>query len=176
MFGWFRSKKNGAAAARLYGTIIDQARDPVFYRDMGVADSLDGRFDMLSLHAMLVMRRLKGEAEQTAALSQALFDHMFADMDATLREIGVGDLSVGKKVKQMGEAFLGRVEAYESALNAEDGDLAGALSRNVYRDTVPAPEHLSRLADYTRRMDAHLAGIPVTALLAGGKELADCKP
>lgn len=146
----------------LYVTIVEQSRRPEFYASFGVPDTVDGRFDLIIVHAFLVMRRL-GHVEGTAAeeakaLSQAVFDLMFADMDHNLREMGVGDMKIGKRVHQMAEAFYGRVSAYEMAL-AEGGDaMAEALSRNILRK--PFPEVLERaraLADYVDRQDAALA-------------------
>src|SRR4051812_22915736 len=80
----------------IYGMIVAQAREPVFYRTLGVPDTVEGRFDMVLLHLWLVLRRLR-ESEGGVALSQALFDHFCADMDANLRELGVGDLTVPKR-------------------------------------------------------------------------------
>ncbi|WP_374466727.1 ubiquinol-cytochrome C chaperone family protein, partial [Ferrovibrio sp.] len=91
----------------LYRAIVAQSRQAGFYREHGVPDSLDGRFDMIVLHSFLVMRRLRRIGAAAEPLSQQLFDLMFADMDSNLREIGVGDLSVGKKVKAMAQAFYG---------------------------------------------------------------------
>ena len=168
MFGWLkRENPHAQAVARLYDQIVEQSRRPEFYRDLGVADSLDGRFDMLSLHVMLVMKRLKDESPEAGEFSQTLFDHMFVDMDRSLREIGVSDLSVGKRVKQMGEAFLGRVAAYDAALRVEGADLEDALSRNVYRENAPAPETVARLAGYVRAVDKTLQDQALTGLMRG---------
>ena len=100
-----------------------------------VPDSLDGRFDMLCLHVALVMRKLKASSDKrSASFSQNLFDIFFADMDLTLREMGVGDLGVAKRVRQMSEAYMGRLTAYSEYLDADDKDgLAQALARNIGR-------------------------------------------
>lgn len=176
MFGWLRRRGQNQAVGRLYELIVAQSRRPEFYRDLGVADTLDGRFDMLALHAMLVMRRLKGEPERSGQVGQDLFDHMFYDMDRSLREIGVGDLSVGKRVKQMGSAFLGRIAAYEDGLSSQDGALEDALLRNVYRDEAPEGDRLSRLARYMRAADAKLLATPLEPVLAGEKAFEDLIP
>ena len=127
-----QGRRQRDAAHRLYMAVVTRARDPLFYRELGVPDSLDGRFEMIALHAFLVMRRLKREGRAGAALSQALHDIMFADMDQSLRELGVGDLSVGRKVKAMARGLYGRIAAYEAGL-AEGGDrLVAAIRRNVY--------------------------------------------
>lgn len=167
MFGWLRRRAEDEAVARIYERIVAQSRRPEFYRDLGVADSLDGRFDMLALHAMLVLRRFKAEAEQTKVVGQALFDHMFHDMDRSLREIGVSDISVGKRVKQMSSAFLGRIAAYEEGLDGTEDQLEAALIRNVYRDQAPEDGAAGRLETYMRRAAATLREIPLERFLEG---------
>ena len=176
MFAWLRRGPDYEAVARVYELIVTQSRRPEFYRDLAVADSLDGRFDMLSLHAMLVLRRLKQEPARTRRFSQGLFDHMFKDMDMSLREIGVGDLSVGKRVKQMSSAFLGRIVAYEKGLSEGNEALVDALTRNVYREQAPEVAVLQRLADYVLRVDERLTTVPLAAILAGKKAFEDSVP
>jgi cytochrome b pre-mRNA-processing protein 3 len=163
LFG--RSRDQDAASA-LYGTLVARAREPVFYAALGVPDSLDGRFDMIALHAFLVMHRLKREPG-AGDLAQALFDYMFGDMDRSLREMGVGDLGVGKRVKEMVAAFYGRVAAYQEALDADGAGLTEALARNLYRGAAPSPEALAEMAAYTRAQAAALAAQPMAALAAG---------
>src|SRR6202048_744644 len=99
----------------IYGMIVTQAREPLFYRDLGVPDTVNGRFDLLLLHLWMVLRRLKG-TEGGTELAQALFDRFCEDMDANLREMGVGDLAVPKRMQAFGEAFYGRAAAYDLAL------------------------------------------------------------
>lgn len=103
-----------------------------FYRDCGVPDTVDGRFDLIVLHTYIVLDRLRAEGEAGRKLSQQLFDTLFDDMDRSLREMGVGDLSVGKHVKRMASGFYGRMKAYDEARAAGDEALAEALRRNVY--------------------------------------------
>ncbi len=154
--------------ANLYLALVGQARREGFYRNCGVPDSVDGRFDMIALHAFLVLRRLNMEGERVAAFSQALFDYMFADMDVSLREMGVGDLSVSKKVKHMARSFYGRVVAYEHGLAAaDDAVLTEALRRNLYGTVEATPQHLARMAAYVRREAVALADRPVEELLSG---------
>src|SRR5450631_884634 len=114
----------------IYGMIVTQAREPLFYRDLGVPDTVNGRFDLLVLHLWMVLHRLKS-MEGAADLSQALFDHFCDDMDANLREMGVGDLTVPKRMRAFGEAFYGRTAAYDLALSAGKEPLAQALCRNI---------------------------------------------
>ena len=148
---WFRPSAIDADAHRLYGRLVEQARAPAFYGVCGVPDSLDGRYEMVALHVFLALRRLKREGAATGARAQALFDAMFADMDRSLREIGVGDLSVGKRVKEMARGLYGRVVAYEAGLDGPDDGLEEALRRNVYGTVgAPAAPDLGALARYVR--------------------------
>src|SRR5579872_7198404 len=103
----------------IYGMIVTQTREPVFYRELGVADTVNGRFDLLLLHLWMILRRFRS-AEGAANISQALFDRFCEDMDANLREMGVGDLTVPKRMQAFGEAFYGRNAAYDVALVAGD--------------------------------------------------------
>ena len=114
----------------IYGMIVTQAREPLFYRDLGVPDTVNGRFDLVVLHLWMVLRRLQPMADGKH-LSQALFDHFCDDMDANLREMGVGDLTVPKRMQAFGEAFYGRAAAYDLALSAGREPLAQALCRNI---------------------------------------------
>lgn len=165
--GLFKRDPSVAPARALYAQVVEQARLPGFYRDLGVPDTLDGRFDMIVLHAFLVLHRLKAEGQAQGPVGQALFDLMFADMDASLRELGVGDLSVGKKIKQMATGFYGRVAAYEEGLASGEDALARALRRNLYGTTAPDPAHVATMAAYVRRQAAALAGQAVVALAGG---------
>lgn len=145
------------SAAKLYASLVAQARSPKFYAEWGVTDDVDGRFDVITLHAFLVMRRLKLIAPNGQALSQALFNFMFADMDRALREMGVGDLSVGKHVKKMAQAFFGRLAAYEAGLASADAEkLDHALVRNLYRGRLVEPRYSSAMATYLRIQDEFL--------------------
>ncbi|MGE0713868.1 MAG: ubiquinol-cytochrome C chaperone family protein [Alphaproteobacteria bacterium] len=156
--GLFRRRDGDEkAAADLYLKVVEQARVPVFYERLAVPDTLDGRFELVALHAFLVLHRLAEGGERTRALGQALFDLMFADMDRNLREMGAGDLGVGKRVQQMAEAFYGRLAAYRTAMAEGDAALEAALRRNLY-GTVPADELPTRtLADYVRAVARALA-------------------
>lgn len=171
MFGrLIRLSRDGAQqrlVARLYVELVEQARRPAFYEACGVPDTVWGRFDMVVLHAFLVFRRLAREGTRHAAFSQALFDHMFADIDQNLRELGVGDLGVGKKVAHMAESFYGRAAVYEAGLAGESA-LEPALRRNLYAGTDPGEEQLAMMAGYLRREAAALDALPADALLAGG--------
>lgn len=138
----------------IYGMIVAQAREPAFYAELGVRDTVNGRFDMLILHLWLVLRRLR-TVNGTATLSQALFDHFCADMDGNLREMGVGDLTVPKRMQAFGEAFYGRSAAYDLAFAGSDEDLANALSKNVFNGE--AMDSARTLAVYVRKATDVLA-------------------
>jgi len=167
IFGLFRSRDDQRQTLALYGAIVAQARQPAFYSELGVPDTLEGRFEMLILHAFLYMHRLKDEDETTRAVAQKVFDAMFADMDRSLREIGIGDLSVPKKIKKMAEAFYGRAAAYDSALAEGREALAAAVRRNVYPDEGAA-SHADALADYIINAVEVLAGQPRGELTGRG--------
>jgi cytochrome b pre-mRNA-processing protein 3 len=170
LFGLFRRKPHQRQGFELYGAAVHAARQPCFFSELGVPDTLDGRFDLVGLYVALLIRRLHRDADpRGAALAQAVFDAMFADMDTNLREMGVGDMSIARRVKNMWEAFHGRAQAYEAPLAAGDRHaLADALARNVWRGTLaadgPAPW---RLAETAFAAEAALAAQPLDALLAG---------
>jgi cytochrome b pre-mRNA-processing protein 3 len=147
----------------IYGMIVTQAREPLFYRDLAVPDTVNGRFDLLVLHLWLVLRRLRG-TEGAAGLSQALFDRFCNDMDDNLREMGVGDLTVPKRMQAFGEAFYGRTAAYDMALEAGEEPLAQALCKNILNNE--GIENARRLALYAKATIAVLAGQDEPALLA----------
>ena len=148
----------------IYGMIVTQAREPLFYRDLGVPDTVNGRFDMLVLHLWMVLRRAK-PIEGGTELSQALFDRFCDDMDANLREMGVGDLTVPKRMQAFGEAFYGRAAAYDVALAAGREPLAQALCKNILNGE--AIEQARRLACYAEAAIADLAGVDEAALRGG---------
>ena len=146
----------------IYGMIVTQAREPLFYRDLGVPDTVNGRFDLLVLHLWIVLRRFK-LAEGGASLSQALFDRFCDDMDANLREMGVGDLTVPKRMQAFGEAFYGRAAAYDLALAAGREPLAQALCKNILNGEGIG--NARRLAVYAETAIAGLAGLDEVTLL-----------
>lgn len=164
----FGQDKADRAASDLYLALVAQARRPEFYGGNGVPDTLDARFELIVLHAYMVMRRLKSMGEDGGRIAQALFDHMFADMDRNLREIGVGDLSVGKQVKRMAKRFYGSVHAYDRGLDADDARvLEAALERNVCGRQEPPTPTASALSGYLRRELEDLAEVGDRELLAG---------
>jgi cytochrome b pre-mRNA-processing protein 3 len=168
LLGLRRRDRHERAGFRLYGAAVAAARVPALYAALGVPDTLDGRFEMVGLHAFLLIDRLRREPSPGPELAQSVFDAMFSDMDVTLREMGVGDLTVGKRVREMWEAFHGRAAAYEAALTEADDDaLAAALARNVWRSDTPPPGAPVALARAVRAQQAGLAEQRLTAFAAG---------
>lgn len=163
---WQRSE-----VAALYGAAAAQARLPAFFTQGGVPDSLDGRFDLLTLHLVLVLRRLDGQGRPAMARRQQLFDLFAADMDRNLREMGVGDTGISRRVKTMGQAFYGRLQAYDQALRApadkRRAALMTALDKNLYGTVPTAPVALAAMARYMLAATDDLQQQPVSALLAG---------
>jgi cytochrome b pre-mRNA-processing protein 3 len=163
----FRRTPRADTIAVLYGAIVAQARDPAFYRNYGVPDTSNGRLEMIVLHTVLVLSRLEAEGGAVRPLGQGLFDYFCGDVDANLREMGVGDMAVPRKMKAVGEAFYGRKRAYDAALaNPEPAELVAALARNVELGT-DEPGAAERLAAYVREVAGKLAGIDDATLLRG---------
>jgi len=167
LFNFFSPKDFSENAQKIYAAVVSHARHPNFYLDFGVPDTPDGRFDMILVHAFLVLRRLKRDVDKTAELSQEVFDLMFADVDQSLREMGIGDMGVGKRVRAMAEGFYGRVEAYEKGLANDGKVLAEALERNLYRKTSPTPTQTAAIADYIRDQARRLDSVDIDSLTAG---------
>lgn len=143
----FRPKPVEREALELYAKAVDQARQPVFYSDLGVMDRIDARFEIYTLHVLLLYVRLRHENDRGATLAQKLFDHYVSALDNVLRELGVGDVGVGKKMRKLGEALYGRMASYEKALSEGDRDaLIVSIARNVYE--ADDNEHAANLADY----------------------------
>jgi len=162
---WFQSKKNRWAVDKLYQSIQAQALRPDFYSEGGARDNFSGRFEMTCLHGTLVFRRLRRAGGAGKALAQDVFDALFDGFDEALRDIGTGDLSVGKKIRKMGEAFYGRSKAYEEALAQEDGDkeLGLALRRNL----GVSDAEFARFVRYVRTVEDTLARHTDEQLLSG---------
>lgn len=155
------------AADIAFRRVVEQARQPIFFSEYGVPDTLDGRFELICLHAFLYFHRLKAERPQASSFCQSLFNRMFADFDRSLREMGVGDLSVGKHVKRMARAFYGRILSYEAGLTADHATLAAALARNLFGTVGGAPHAAGAMEVYVRHAAKALHSQPAADLLAG---------
>jgi len=162
------------AARSSYRITVEQARQPEIYREWKVPDSATGRFDVIALHGFLLLHRFRGEAD-AEKFAEAYCGAIFDDMDRNLREMGVGDLSVGKQVRKLAEGFYGRAAAYEAGLKAGNGELHAVLKRNLYAEAGPDGEILSKVADYVRRNVAGLAEQDIGELIAGHVVFAPLK-
>jgi cytochrome b pre-mRNA-processing protein 3 len=167
MFSFFKADPVQHAAELAYRRVVEQARQPRFFTDGGMPDTVDGRFELICLHAFLYLHRLKREHPGSADMGQRFFDVMFLDFDRALREMGTGDLSVGREVRRMAEAFYGRIAAYEQGLAGDDAMLQPALARNLFGTVTPSAAQLAAVADYVRREAAGLDRQDAAALLAG---------
>ncbi len=158
-------RRREQAASDLYIAAVGQARQPVYYTRFGVPDTLEGRYDMIILHVWMVMRRLTQVGGEPVA--QAMVELMFADMDRNLREMGVTDLRVGKRVLNMAEAFYGRAGAYDKALAEGDAAIAAALERNVYQSGESGAGDPAGLTAQMRQQLTHLDSLDGAALCEG---------
>jgi cytochrome b pre-mRNA-processing protein 3 len=163
----FRPRPTREAGAALYAAVVEQSRAPALYEGLGAPDTVEGRFELYTLHVVLLLDRLNAPGEAAKAVSQALFDTYVKALDHALREMGVGDLSVGKKMRRLGEAFFGRVKSYHAAFAAlpDEGPLRDLLTRTVYADGDAG--HAPALGDYVIAQRAHLADQPLEAFLEG---------
>jgi cytochrome b pre-mRNA-processing protein 3 len=161
-----RRDRHERAAFQLYTAAVAAARDPYLYATLGVPDTLDGRFDAIGLYVYLTIRRLTEAPNPNPALAQAVFDAMFQDMDTNLREMGVGDMSVGKRNRAMWEAFHGRSVAYAAAWDDKVA-LAVALARNFWRGGEPPAGAVAALGRLAWAQAACLAAQAVDAMIRG---------
>jgi cytochrome b pre-mRNA-processing protein 3 len=162
----FRKNTATAPVYAVYSAIVAQSRQPRFYADWLVPDTVTGRFDMISLHLALLFRRLRAETGEQKAFSQAVFDLFFKDMDRSLREMGVGDLGVPKRIQKMGNIFFGLLAAMNDAMDSGDQlALQTVLSRNLF-DGAGGP-HVEALAAYLLAEDRALAAQPVGSITGG---------
>ncbi len=153
------------AGRRLYAAAVAQARQPAFYERLGAADTVESRFELYTLHVVLMLWRFKRQGPQAAETSQALFDAYVRGLDDALREMGVGDLSVGKKMRKLGEAFYGRVKSYDRALDALPD--RAELSEVIARRFAPEGGDCAALTDYAARAKLALTNEPLTAFFNG---------
>jgi cytochrome b pre-mRNA-processing protein 3 len=172
MFGWLkRNADRRTVGHELFGRIVTQARIPEFYRDFKVADTMEGRFEMIVLHVALVLRRLKREGVAGQRLGQAVMEALVATMDDALRQIGIGDMGVPRRIQKTAAALIERTRDYEAGLAEDNSDekLASALSQHIYGNPPDASTliHAAALARYIRASDMLLATVPADALFSG---------
>jgi len=163
----FRPNSQGRSIGDLYGAIVAQARSPSFYQDYGVPDTVEGRFDLIVLHLVLLIDRLGRGASAGRGIGQQLFDVFCRDLDANLREMAVGDLAVPKRMRRFGEAFYGRQAVYLAAFAAADErELEKAFRRNIFQNADVCPG-AARLAQYVRAARGQLEGQEDSTLMRG---------
>jgi len=164
----FHRRPHREAAHRLYMKAAAQSRLPALYEDFRIPDTIDGRFDALVLHVFLILHRLRQQGEAALDLSHEIVDVLIGDMDRTLREMGIADVGVGKRVKNMLKAFYGRLGAYDEALNTGDGAaLREGIVRNVYRGTSPGDAIIDSFETYMRAEASALAAQPLERFMDG---------
>lgn len=147
----FKQKKSrNRVADELLAKISSQARDPAFFGEGKTADTLDGRFEIVTLHAVLVLRRLRDFGPDGKKLANTLYTRLFSQFDHALRETGVSDVSIARKMRQLGETYLGRARAYDEALSGGEESLKDALARNL-AGVVSNEGFICELADYVRK-------------------------
>lgn len=165
---WFVRRRTPAeeAGARLYAAAVGQARRPVFYTELHVPDTPEGRFELYALHVALLLRRLRVEAPGTAAISQSLFDGFVRGLDDALRDMGMGDVGVAKRMKKLGQSLYGRLEGYEKAFAAlpERRPLEDLIGRTIYADGAGQPPVM---ANYALSVEERLSGQPLDRLASG---------
>lgn len=161
----FRIRPNDRIGLDLYAKTVEKSRDPAFFTALDVADEIDARFELYTLHVLLLILRLRDESEAGAEIAQDLFDVYVSALDNALRELGVHDVTMAKKMRKLGEALYGRMTAYEGPIRAADrAGLSESLARNVYTGAEPAIGE--RLADYALRARAGLAAQSFRDVLA----------
>ncbi|MFS8044938.1 ubiquinol-cytochrome C chaperone family protein [Rhizobium sp. BR 314] len=173
IFGLFRKRNhNQIIVVRQYELLTSAARQPVFYTDYDVPDTVMGRFELLSVVMILFFRRTRSSATSGQELAQEIVDAFFEDIDYSIRELGIGDNSVPKRMKKLAGMFYGRLESYATAMDGDDRDaLATALRRNIYPKADERAPSMVTLADWMMQAEAHLAAVTEAELATGSAVL-----
>ncbi|MEQ8285340.1 ubiquinol-cytochrome C chaperone family protein [Thalassospira sp.] len=173
LFGWLKKKdRKQTAAFELYTAMVTQARQPDFYAKLGVPDTIEGRFDLILVHAFVLFRRLKTD-DGDRDLAQHIFDVMFADLDQNMREMGIGDVGILKRIRKMSESYHGRIVAYEEGVQSGALELAAALDRNLFADTDVTDEQLMAMVGYVNDALASLDKQAILELQNGAVHFPD---
>jgi cytochrome b pre-mRNA-processing protein 3 len=165
IFGLFRNDRRTAVLEELYGRVTAAARNPALYLRLGVPDTVEGRFENLALHLVLVLRRLRRLPPPAGEIAQDLVDAFFQQLDASLREMGVGDMGVPKRMKKLARGFYDRAASYDAALDLADG---AAFAEILGRNFAIMPAAALGLARYARAADQALGQAALDALIGGG--------
>ncbi len=173
IFGLFRKRNhNQIIVVRQYELLTSTARQPVFYTDYDVPDTVMGRFELLSVVMILFFRRTRSSATSGQELAQEIVDAFFEDIDYSIRELGIGDNSVPKRMKKLAGMFYGRLESYAAAMDGDDRTaLAAALRRNIYPKADDGAASMAGLADWMMTAEAYLAAVPEAELATGSAAL-----
>ncbi|WP_454745435.1 ubiquinol-cytochrome C chaperone family protein [Ciceribacter selenitireducens] len=173
LFGYFRQKKhNRIIVERQYAALTATARTPVFYAELGVPDTVMGRFEMLSLVLILYFRRMRQSARGGQEIAQEIIDAFFEDVDHSIRELGIGDQGVPKRMKKLAGMFFGRLEAYASALDKDDASLlASALRRNIYPEMGDDAPDMAGLAEWMMDAERRLRALDEEVVETGSVRL-----
>jgi len=173
IFGLFRKNKvNHALMVRQYDALTRAARDPVFFESMNVPDTVMGRFEMLSIALILYFRRTATAGEQVKAIAQEVVEAFFEDLDHSMRELGIGDNGVPKRMKKLAGMFYGRLDSYARALESNDAEaLQAALRRNIHPENADEALSMRLLADYMMRAENALKTVPEAVLANGDAHL-----
>jgi cytochrome b pre-mRNA-processing protein 3 len=167
----FLRSRRQRIASQLYTAAVAAARVPDFYAALAVPDTIEGRYEMIVLHVVLLLRRMRQPGASHKRLAQALVDYMAADLDRSIRELGVGDLSVGKFMKRLGEGLYGRAGAYDKALDSGDRPaLQVAILRNIYDGEEPGEGIVEALAGYVEAQNEHLSAQPAAVIAEGSAD------
>ncbi|MFB2551201.1 ubiquinol-cytochrome C chaperone family protein [Ensifer soli] len=169
IFGWFGKKtSNSAIVERQYALLTEAGRQPSLYLGHDVPDTVMGRFEMLSAVFILYFRRTRHSGRAGQEIAQEIVDAFFEDIDHSIRELGVGDVSVPKRMKKLAGMFYGRLESYAAALDTGSAaDLAASLRRNFYPEAGASAPGMERLAAYLVRVEAALLAVPEDVVEAG---------
>ncbi len=161
---FIQTRKYKSIVPDLYNDIVAQSRQVQFYEEYGVDDDFEGRFNMLSIHMILVLDRLQKEEKEGAnstLLNQILVDHFFDDIDGVLRETGTGDMAVSHRIKKLANKFYGRMKIFQKSFEEDDKDLEQAVWRNIYPKRVDdGEEDAAKMTDYIVKTRSHLKGVP----------------
>ena len=170
-----KGRREREASERLYAACVGAARQPAFYRDLGVPDTFQGRFEMVTLHLFALFHRLMHDPGDDPKFAQLVSERFVGDMDGALRELGIGDLSVPKRMKALYASFAGRIAAYERALAESDRALAAAVARNVFSEATDGSGAVA-LATYLGKAVTAMRVVDLARLRAGEAPFPDVAP
>jgi len=173
IFGLFGKKNhNRTIVERQYAALTTAARQPGFYDGLDVPDTVMGRFEMLSIVMILFFRRTRSSPTSGQEIAQEIVDAFFQDIDYSIRELGIGDTGVPKRMKKLAGMFYGRLESYAAAMDAGDREaLAQALRRNIYPEPRDEPPSMLGLADWMMSTETHLSGVSDAQIATGSASL-----